>query len=285
VQADRRLTAARAALDHDQTRVGLGDELELPWIDQGGDRLQMPIFSSVVRADAKLARAVMMIGAQRAALASRELQAGTAAQPLAAALTHEDTLWGDDAAQASIDDGQAPTCDNHPLDVALAEGLLVGVTLVIAVVEPAHRGVAPVDDAYSCTGIDVRGPPDQDFAVSLLLSQHHATEVRRASVDVTCGGLTLARGQVLQPFHLLEQRGYVFQASLGDLIPEIDELSIVVDQPPRTLRRRTPLHVRHDPIETLLLIAHDGDEFGVISLVGGEGRGWIGGELGGALGL
>jgi hypothetical protein len=42
--------------------------------------------------------------------------------------------------------------------------------------------------------------------------------------------------------------------------------------------------VSHHPIETPLFLADDGSEFGVIGLAG-DGRRWIGGELGGSLGL
>jgi hypothetical protein len=42
--------------------------------------------------------------------------------------------------------------------------------------------------------------------------------------------------------------------------------------------------VSHDPIETPLFLADDGSELGVIGLAG-DGRGRIGGELGGSVGL
>ena len=73
VEPDRRLAAASAALNDDETRVLRRDELELPRVDEPGDLLQVLVFGVCrVVTETELAGAMVLLGPERRSLAAGE---------------------------------------------------------------------------------------------------------------------------------------------------------------------------------------------------------------------
>src|SRR5262245_35079749 len=99
MQADGGLTATGAALNHDQTGVGLGDELELALVDERRDFPQVLVVRVGQRiADAELAGAVMLLGAEGAALAAVQARGRVVqADPAVLFAVREGALGGGDA--------------------------------------------------------------------------------------------------------------------------------------------------------------------------------------------
>jgi hypothetical protein len=258
VEADRRLAAARAALDDDEARVGPRDELELARIDEGGDLRQVPVLAPLdPRAElaARLPqrrRAVVAFGPHRRALAAREARRGLAgALPLTVDAAHEDALRRADAAQEARADRERAPREHLAVHVAAAEVLLVDVALFVAVVDAAHRRVAPVDDAHPGARIEVRALSDQHLAAPLALLEHEPPEVRRLGIDGALGHLRAARGDLAQALHLLDERRHVLEARLLDLIAEREQLGVVVDPVVRDAhpaRREVLLDAREDAL-------------------------------------
>src|SRR5690242_15988575 len=113
----------------------------------------MTIFTPVGVADTQASRTLMLVRAQRGALAALQLEPRAAALPLAAGLSDEDTLRCDDAPERRLGDSDASARDDLTFDLALAKGLLVLVPLVVTIEEPAHWRVAPIYDAHACASI------------------------------------------------------------------------------------------------------------------------------------
>ena len=169
MQPDRGLAAAGAALNHDQARVRPGDELELARIDERGDLAQVLVLGRFV-AEAEPAGAMVLLGAQRRARAAGEAVAAHVGAPKAArSRAHEGALRRADAAQHAVGDGDAAAREDHARDLAIAEDLVVVVALFVAVVEPAHRRVAPVDDAHAALGVEVGAASDEHLAPAASL--------------------------------------------------------------------------------------------------------------------
>src|SRR5690606_12725599 len=90
------------------------------------------------------------------------------AAPGAVVLAHERALRRRHLPELAVDDGDRPARAHLALDDLIAELLLVGVALAIAVEDPADRRVAPVHDADARVRIEVLLGPDEDVAAPLL---------------------------------------------------------------------------------------------------------------------
>src|SRR5690606_11142017 len=110
VQADGRLAATSATLNHHQTRVRAGDELELPAVDQRGDFLEV----FVVRVCQGVPHAELaegpggLVGTYRAPLPTMQpRRCVVEAEPAALLAAGERPLRSMDAAQLALGDGDA----------------------------------------------------------------------------------------------------------------------------------------------------------------------------------
>src|SRR6185369_4854502 len=276
VQPDRRLAAAGAALNHDQARVGAGDQFELAAVDERGDLFEVLVVAALL-AHAEPARAVMLSRSRRGAcpasqLAAVVLQAG----PLAISAARERALRSAHAAQRGIDDGQTSAGDDGPGHLAVAEHLVVVVPLFIAVKQPTDRRIAPVDDADPGFAIEVGATADQNVATLAVLFQRQGTEVGRLGVDLNLGGLALTRRKNVQPLHLLEQRRHVFHARSRDLVAKIEQLRVIVRGLARLLLD-TLSKMLGDLRQRALFLANDAIEIGV----GFSRGGYVGHRAGG----
>ncbi|MFT3774213.1 MAG: hypothetical protein QM820_53300 [Minicystis sp.] len=93
----------------------------------------------------------------------------------------------------------------------------------------------PVDDAHARFAVDQRRLADEHVALAAAaLAQAEVAEVRAARIDRLDDVLGAARGDAGEPLHLLHQRGRVFEARLGDLIAQREELLFVVHRRGRT---------------------------------------------------
>src|SRR5262249_38957307 len=68
-------------------------------------------------------------------------------------------------------DREIPPRLDGTLQPSTGQLLVVIVTLVVAVIDPAHRRVAPVDDLHAGRAIDVSALADQDIALLAALAQ------------------------------------------------------------------------------------------------------------------
>ncbi len=198
-------------------------------VDERRDLAQALVVAAL-GAHAELAWTVVGLGAQRRALAARQTgRARGGAPPVALAVADERALGRADASEAAVRDHQAASDEHLAVDVAAAEGLVVVVALVVAVVDPADRRVAPVDDADARRRIEEGATADEHLALAIRLLEHQPPEVGRLGVHVALGDLGAARGHLLQPLHLLDERRDVLDARFVDLIAQCDELRVVVD--------------------------------------------------------
>src|SRR5690606_31399223 len=183
-------------------------------------------------------RPVVLLGSDRRPGAARELHRAHRQATEGAVLTpHERALGRADALEhAAADDETAPHL-HGARDLAIPEDLVVVVALFVAIKEAAHGSVAPVHDANAALRVEVRPATDEHFALSPVLAEDEPAEVRRARVDVRLGRLAPARGEALQPLHLLHQRRDVLEPRLSDLIPELEQPSVVVPRVSRCSRR------------------------------------------------
>ena len=174
----------------------LGDQLELARIDQRRDRGQVavrPARAGVVEAQpaarrgrraaaaAREARGLAAGDDDHRAAVARDLQAGLARRDLAplprAQVARERPLRGRDPAQIGIDDRDGPAREHFALDEPVAQALLVGVAFLVAVEEPRHGRVAPVDDLHAAARLDEAARADQNVAALAALLQPQVTEV------------------------------------------------------------------------------------------------------------
>src|SRR5688572_7654662 len=107
MQANRRLAAAGAALDHDQAGVGLRDELELTRIDERGDLAQVLVVT-VRQRTAYAEPSATALGASGRALSAAEAElAFVEADPAVLARMRELALRSLNSPQGSVEDGHA----------------------------------------------------------------------------------------------------------------------------------------------------------------------------------
>ncbi len=276
VQADGGLAAAGAALDDHQARGRLADQLELARVDQRGDLAEGLVLAALVGvgADAE-GRLVVLLRTHRRALATAELGgAGPGPTPGAVELADEGPLGRADPLEPALTDAQRAPNEHVALDLAVAEEFVVVVALFVAVVDAAHRRVAPVDDAHAGLRVEEGGATDEHLALALVLLEDQPAEVRRAGVHDTLADHRSALGDALQPLHLLDQRGHVLEAGGADLVAERDQLGVVVDELAPTLRGAAALlDGAGDPSEDLLLLGDDRLElFIALDGFGGWGR-------------
>ncbi len=161
--------------------------------------------------------------------------------------------------------GHCASDQDVALHFALAEGFFVVAALGVAVVELTDRGVAPVHDGNSRARIREGGATDEHVALYLApvthaFAQAQVPEIRRARIYQH--GLQVGAGErnLLQTFHLGDERGHVFQARLADLVAQGHQLGIVGTRAPRRLvaagrflRRRRGQALHHPRKEALFL--------------------------------
>jgi hypothetical protein len=128
-------------------------------------------------------------------------------------------------------DGDIATRLDHALDATAGDLFLVVVALFVAVVDPRHRRVAPVDDLHVGLPIDEAALPDHHVLAVTVLLEAHVREVRGADVDRQRHAATEPRGERREARHLLDQGREILRARFGDLIAERDEVRIEVAGP------------------------------------------------------
>ena len=183
VQRDGGLARAGASLQHHQPALRAGDEPELDRVDERGDLGQVLVRaqrSARVHAE----RAPLASGPQRRRARRGALAAGQAGgrhriglEPVPAVVGDEGGLRAADPAQPASVDGQAAARLDDTLEGLLAEVLLVVVALLVAIVDAAHRRVAPVDDVHAVAPIDEAALADQHVARAIVLLQPQVGEV------------------------------------------------------------------------------------------------------------
>ena len=122
-------------------------------------------------------------------------------------------------------------------DLAIAEGLLVGAPLRIAVVKLAHRRMAPVDDSDPGARVDERRAADHDvpfgpLATLISFFQVHVPEVGARRVDQGAVRFAPSLRNPLQAFHLSDERWGILEARLADFVAQSDELGVVPSSVP-----------------------------------------------------
>jgi hypothetical protein len=84
--------------------------------------------------------------------------------------------------------------------------------------------VPPVDDVHARGRIDERGTTNEHVALDRpaadLFAQPQVPEVRRLGVHQQALNLAAREPDLLQPLHLRDQLGHVFEARLADLIAQ-----------------------------------------------------------------
>nr|MBK7064193.1 hypothetical protein [Deltaproteobacteria bacterium] len=247
-----------------------GDELELTRVDERRDLrevLVLPALGPDAQATLglrRLAALVLRRGPHRAELSALELRRVHRRALPALLVLVEDPLRSDHPLERAAADHHRAADGDGALQGLAAELLLVLVALLVAVVDPRDRGVAPVDDAHAALGVDVGAVADEHVAAATALGEAHVAEVRVVGVDLADGHLGPARGHAAQALHLRHQRGEVFVARVADEVAQLDHLPVVVGAVDLWHRGQ----VLHAPLEDLLLLGDDGAEF----LVGGGAR-------------
>ncbi len=161
----------------------------------------------------------------------------------------ERPLRGRDAHDLSARDAHASTRDDDAFDEPVTQLLLVIVAFAVAVVDAAHRGVAPIDDTNPLPRIDVRACPNQDVtaaragprrrgsagsvSVRDTLLEPHVSEVRTRSIDRSADAATALGPERSQVVHLLEERGQVFRLRHRDVIAKLEHPLFVEGAAPR----------------------------------------------------
>ena len=98
--------------------------------------------------------------------------------------SRENVPCGDgDPAQLGVDDGDGAARHHLALDQPVAQPLLVGVALLVAIEEARHGRVAPVDDLHAAARFDEAARADQDVAALAALLQAQVPEVGRLAID------------------------------------------------------------------------------------------------------
>ena len=277
VQRDGGLARAGATLDQHDPGLGPGDQLELLLVDQRGDLLQAlvgPAEILVVDAESTSRHAHGRSAAtgQGRSVLLRQLLPGPAPGLDPRALRRVDP-----AQLAAVDDQAAPN-QHLALDVAVVELLLVLVVLVVAVVEPADRGVAPVDDREPVAVVEHGPLADQHVATlaAPAFLDPQMTEVGVAGIDrhrAARAALGVERRELV---HLIEQRGQVLFLGLGDLVAQRDQVAVEVVELVDA-RGRVLLDARADAIEDAQLFVDDRLAAGIerVGDVGREGLGCL----------
>src|SRR5690606_35980011 len=114
-------------------------------------------------------------------------------------------LWRRDPSQRTLLHGKAATHEDLPFDVAVVEVLVV---LVVPVVEPAHRCIAPVDDGHAVTIVEQRVAPDEHVAAAAgsALAQTKVPEVGIVGIDGDAASLTPLAAERGHLVHLIDER-------------------------------------------------------------------------------
>ncbi len=150
-------------------------------------------------------------------------------------------------------------------DLALAKGFFVVAAFGVAVIELADRGITPVHDGDARARVGEGGAADEHVALHFAPASHafaqaQVPEIRRERIHQH--GLQIRAGErnLLQAFHLGNERRHVFQARLADLVAQSHQLGIVGPQAPRRfaaagrfLRRRRGQALHHPRKEPLFL--------------------------------
>ena len=139
-----------------------------------------------------------------------------------------------------------------PSTTAIAELLLVVVPLAVAIVDAAHGGVPPIDDADARGRVDVRARADEDVAASCplpasawgLLLEAHVPEVGVARVEGPRDAPASLRPERPEVVHLLEQRREVVRLGDRDLVAELEEALVVERSAPSGGHVRASRRVR-----------------------------------------
>src|SRR5690606_4726895 len=172
-------------------------------------------------ADPELARPLMTFCSHCGALTASEPRGALVEpEPAPLAAMHERALRCVDALQPPVGDGDAAPHQKLAADFALAEDLVVLFALFVAVVEPADGRVTPIHDPHTAGRVEVGATPDEHLAAAVALLEHHAPEVGGRRIDITLDGVALAAGEVLEPLHLLQQGGDVFEPRGRDLVAQ-----------------------------------------------------------------
>ena len=270
VQPDGRLAGAGAALDHREARRRARDELELPRVDERGDLREVLVLAPL-DADAELAAglrrlATLVLGGRShrrelAALELRRVHRGPRPALLGAEVH---ALRRHDALELAAADDHRAAHGHHALEGLAAELLLVVVALLVAVVDPRDRGVAPVDDAHAALGVDEGAVADEHISRTPALDEAHVPEIRAREVRLADGHLGATGGDAAQALHLRHQRRKVLGARVADEVAQLEHLGVVVDP----VGHRHRLEVLGDAAEELLLLADDGAQFAVRGRLG-----------------
>ena len=159
------------------------------------------------------------------------------ATPAAVGVDDEGALRSRDLAELAVDDRDRAAREDLAFDRAVAERLLVGVALAVAIEDAAHRRVAPVDDADAGAGVEVLLRPDEHVAATHLLAlaareRHHlleaeVREVRALAVDRADGALAAVGADGAERVHLLEEGGQVLRLGGRGELAELEQARVV----------------------------------------------------------
>ena len=163
----------------------------------------------------------------------------------------EDPLRASHPPKIGVHDGHGPAGRDLARHLALAQPLLEGVALVVAVKEARNWRVPPVHDLHAAAGLDVAALADEHVAPAAVLHHAQVPEIGRPAIDWNAFATTTLARQGLDSVHLFEQGPLIFWLRLGQGIPQFDERSRVVDRRVRPPRWRLELG-EHDTEKCLL---------------------------------
>jgi hypothetical protein len=231
VQRHGGLARAGAALDDDDAARRLGDELELLLVDQRGDLGQRLVGPRGAVVDAERALGAGGGGGARclahAAVQDRR-ELTDRLHPGAARVLQVGALRRADPAEIAARDRYVAADLDDAFDPPTGDLLLVVVAFLVAVVDPRHRRVAPVDDLDVGLAVDEAALADQDVLALAALAQPDVREVRRRDVDRQLLAAAEPAAQRREPGHLLDERRQVLGAGLGDLVAQRDQVGIEI---------------------------------------------------------
>ena len=261
METDGGLAAAGATLDDEHARRRTRNRLELLGIEQRGDLGKKPVapadsffaFAGAEHAAARGRTSGTFARQHCGALTPGESRRSSGQRAPTVAATHVGRFGGADAHETTGDDGDVAPHQHFAFDVFVAEGFLVGIALAVAIVDAAHRRVAPVDDAHVMLRIEVGAATETDVAIASVLAQPQVGEVGIARIERTGGHFLPPRCHRLQSFHLGDERRCVLESRFRELVAQRDQLGVVVAT---SLDELSVAQRLQDASEHLLFVTH-----------------------------
>ena len=229
MQRDGGFARAGAALNDDDAAVRMRDQLELFFIDEGGNFGQRFVGAdrtATVHAEFSLGILDVFLrhhrGARCGALTAMQHRRELADRfdPLAARIFNERALRCTDAAQVALEDADIATRLHHAFGATTRDFFLVIVALFVAIIDLRDRRVAPIDDLHVGAAIDEAALADHHVARLAVHLEAKVGEVRRIDIDGQRLASTQAATQRREPRHLFDEGRQILGACFGDLVAQ-----------------------------------------------------------------